>query len=184
MCSTGCKPLCHIVNTVQQEHQALPSSKKMGRIRSFVSTTTCWLLGSTVFLTLQSPIAESFSAMARSSHPKQVKVRYGASTLNVARRSTPTRLFESPQQRQPLLTQEGDNPTTTTFDPLNLSNQETMGDSNHEELGLWAARGILLLVAAIWGTNFAVRTDCFGLSCLVLFSTRLDASHSARVPFL
>jgi hypothetical protein len=25
------------------------------------------------------------------------------------------------------------------------------------ELGLWAARGLLLLVAAIWGTNFAVR---------------------------
>jgi hypothetical protein len=27
------------------------------------------------------------------------------------------------------------------------------------ELGIWMARGILLLVAAIWGTNFAVR-DC------------------------
>jgi hypothetical protein len=25
-----------------------------------------------------------------------------------------------------------------------------------EEMGIWAARGILLLVAAIWGTNFAV----------------------------
>jgi hypothetical protein len=29
--------------------------------------------------------------------------------------------------------------------------------NSNSALGIWAARGLLLLVAAIWGTNFAVR---------------------------
>jgi hypothetical protein len=36
---------------------------------------------------------------------------------------------------------------------------EEVAEQNDEiELSLWASRGILLLVALIWGTNFAVRT--------------------------
>jgi len=41
--------------------------------------------------------------------------------------------------------------TTTEDEPTN---------GNGGELGVWAARGLLLLVAAIWGTNFAVRGIC------------------------
>lgn len=51
---------------------------------------------------------------------------------------------------------------TQKFDPLQLSQDSSMQSPQEEEqqqqqtgeIGLWAARGILLLVAAIWGTNF------------------------------
>lgn len=33
-------------------------------------------------------------------------------------------------------------------------------DEKNKQLGIWTARGLLLLVAAIWGTNFAVRCRC------------------------
>jgi hypothetical protein len=35
-------------------------------------------------------------------------------------------------------------------------------EQQQSELSIWAARGLLLLVAAIWGTNFAVRSNYFG----------------------
>jgi hypothetical protein len=38
-----------------------------------------------------------------------------------------------------------------------ITNTAKTADSDQQELGIWAARGLLLLVAAIWGTNFAVR---------------------------
>jgi hypothetical protein len=41
--------------------------------------------------------------------------------------------------------------STSSLSPPSVSS------SSSSELGIWAARGILLLVAAIWGTNFAVR---------------------------
>lgn len=34
---------------------------------------------------------------------------------------------------------------------------QTVDGKEEPEMGIWAARGILLFVAAIWGTNFAVR---------------------------
>jgi hypothetical protein len=37
--------------------------------------------------------------------------------------------------------------------PMKLDEKET----NSPQFSIWAARGLLLLVAAIWGTNFAVR---------------------------
>ena len=58
----------------------------------------------------------------------------------------------------------------TSFDPLQLAHSSSSGDSmaqpelslppeeDEQKLSLWAARGILLLVAAVWGTNFAVST--------------------------
>lgn len=59
-----------------------------------------------------------------------------------------------------------------SFDPLQLANstnkngleiplklqavEQAANQEKNEQIGLWAARAILLLVAAIWGTNFAV----------------------------
>ena len=58
------------------------------------------------------------------------------------------------------------------FDPFQLEKQQTdssvttvnldletelQTQEDEQQLGIWAARGLLLLVAAIWGTNFAVR---------------------------
>jgi hypothetical protein len=58
----------------------------------------------------------------------------------------------------------------TAFDPFQVASDvnqleqvnpngvvELKQEQDKKELGIWAARGILLLVAAIWGTNFAVR---------------------------
>jgi hypothetical protein len=60
--------------------------------------------------------------------------------------------------------------STTAFDPFQVSSDgnqleqvnlngvaELKQEQDKQEIGIWAARGILLLVAAIWGTNFAVR---------------------------
>ena len=59
---------------------------------------------------------------------------------------------------------------TTAFDPFQVASDgnqlepvnlngvvELKQEQDKQEIGIWAARGILLLVAAIWGTNFAVR---------------------------
>ena len=43
---------------------------------------------------------------------------------------------------------------TTTTTEIQPQQQQPQSES---ELNIWAARGLLLLVAAIWGTNFAVR---------------------------
>jgi hypothetical protein len=37
--------------------------------------------------------------------------------------------------------------------------EEVSEQTDEIELSLWASRGILLLVATIWGTNFAVRSS-------------------------
>jgi hypothetical protein len=60
--------------------------------------------------------------------------------------------------------------SATAFDPFQVSSDgnqleqvnlngvvELKQEQDKQEIGIWAARGILLLVAAIWGTNFAVR---------------------------
>jgi hypothetical protein len=44
----------------------------------------------------------------------------------------------------------------------NIQHFEPPNEQPQQELNIWAARGLLLLVAAIWGTNFAV-------SCFVYF---------------
>lgn len=50
------------------------------------------------------------------------------------------------------------------------------GESNSQQLGIWAARGLLLLVAAIWGTNFAVsRLSMFTCSISIQTSTKIRA---------
>ena len=50
-----------------------------------------------------------------------------------------------------------DSVTATT---PSLNSLQTIQDQEKQgEMSLWAARGILLLVAAIWGTNFAVRCE-------------------------
>jgi hypothetical protein len=48
----------------------------------------------------------------------------------------------------------------STAHTLKLSSNNESGDieTEEKELGIWAARGILLVVAAVWGTNFAVCT--------------------------
>jgi hypothetical protein len=59
----------------------------------------------------------------------------------------------------------GGTPSPPTPDDSSSSDDEA-------GLGIWAARGLLLLVAAIWGTNFAVRIGvvaCFLLLLLVRF---------------
>lgn len=38
----------------------------------------------------------------------------------------------------------------------NNNNEPANTEMETKELGIWAARGILLVVAAVWGTNFAV----------------------------
>jgi hypothetical protein len=51
----------------------------------------------------------------------------------------------------------------TAFHPFLVENTndsyetQTNNDPETPELSLWAARALLLLVAAIWATNFAVR---------------------------
>jgi len=39
---------------------------------------------------------------------------------------------------------------------LLVADNGLVDDDNNQQIGIWAARAILLLVAAIWGTNFAV----------------------------
>lgn len=46
------------------------------------------------------------------------------------------------------------NETSGILEPPVDSQQQ---EGQEGEMSLWMARGILLLVAAIWGTNFAVR---------------------------
>ena len=41
---------------------------------------------------------------------------------------------------------------------LVIEDDDEEGEGQSPPLGLWAARGLLLVVAAIWGTNFAVST--------------------------
>jgi hypothetical protein len=46
----------------------------------------------------------------------------------------------------------------TQLEPVNLNGAVEQEEKEDKlKVGIWAARGILLLVAAIWGTNFAVR---------------------------
>jgi hypothetical protein len=56
---------------------------------------------------------------------------------------------------------------------LELSSNNESGDIETEkkELGIWAARGILLVVAAVWGTNFAVCTLGAGMFSSTLVPT-------------
>lgn len=50
-----------------------------------------------------------------------------------------------------------------SVDKINIALHVEEQKTNEEnKLGIWAARGLLLLVAAIWGTNFAVRLFGFG----------------------
>jgi hypothetical protein len=64
-----------------------------------------------------------------------------------------------------------------------LEHQQHVGDGNkqgnNEEMGIWAARGILLLVAAIWGTNFAVRC-IFVCVCMCMPDERSVYVHLYR----
>jgi hypothetical protein len=98
----------------------------------------------------------------------------------------PTRRFLAPLQQPPVQDETSDLTTTSKplpradlreervwFDPFNLPRSTDQLDlaaqitdtaktassaaADQQELGIWAARGLLLLVAAIWGTNFAVR---------------------------
>jgi hypothetical protein len=101
--------------------------------------------------------------------------------------SLPTRRFLAPLQQPPVQDDTRDVTTTSKplppradlreervwFDPFNLPRSTDQLDlaaqitdtaktassaaADQQELGIWAARGLLLLVAAIWGTNFAVR---------------------------
>ena len=56
-------------------------------------------------------------------------------------------------------------PATTANGAIMTTDIETRHappEQQQSELSIWAARGLLLLVAAIWGTNFAVRSNYFG----------------------
>jgi hypothetical protein len=78
---------------------------------------------------------------------------------------------------------------------INGNKEEGKQQQQQQEMGIWAARGILLLVAAIWGTNFAVRMFyIFCVSCaacilskystIVLYytvSNRFVVSHSIHI---
>lgn len=73
--------------------------------------------------------------------------------------SKKTRSYE-PRVAFDMRTQEEE---PTAFDPLELAAQEqagtnlpAQGSDDEPAISLWAARALLLLVAAIWGTNFAV----------------------------
>lgn len=68
----------------------------------------------------------------------------------------------------------------TGLDVPALPTSDNNSSSADAGLGLWAARGLLLLVAAIWGTNFAVRAFvCFlvAVGCRFIF-LRLGADRS------
>jgi hypothetical protein len=85
----------------------------------------------------------------------------------------------------------------TAFDPFQVSSDgnqlepvningvgELKQEQDKQELGIWAARGILLLVAAIWGTNFAVRAYYHSfLVCLWLASAGLMFTFFAEPLF-
>jgi len=55
-----------------------------------------------------------------------------------------------------------------SFDPLSLSTNP-LAATNNDGVGIWTARGLLLLVAVLWGTNFAsvkyLETLCFHPPC-------------------
>jgi hypothetical protein len=60
--------------------------------------------------------------------------------------------------------------SSSSLEHQKVDGTEKDGVVKKQEMGLWAARGILLLVAAIWGTNFAVRTFFFCVrACLIRF---------------
>ena len=63
-----------------------------------------------------------------------------------------------------------DDGASCTLLESNNNNSDASKEEEKErtrELGIWAARGILLLVAAVWGTNFAVRSLLFVL-CIII----------------
>ena len=76
--------------------------------------------------------------------------------------SEPNRLEESPFDPFNYAENKG-----AELIPVDSSNQED--DGNHD-IGLWWARGILLIVAVLWGTNFAsvkyLETLCFHPPCV------------------
>jgi hypothetical protein len=89
---------------------------------------------------------------------------YSSPIANRSRRTTIISLRVLEQK----IKEEVESTTTAIFDPLELI-LEPDGKQQHfsgagelledkQGLSLWAARGILLFVAAIWGTNFAVRS--------------------------
>jgi drug/metabolite transporter (DMT)-like permease len=57
----------------------------------------------------------------------------------------------------------------TNLKPDIIVSDEVIDDKETHKLGIWAARGILLLVAMLWGTNFAsvkyLETLCFHPPC-------------------
>jgi len=135
----------------------------------------------TVVLLMALPAARGFVSRTHSFHP--VTTDSDAHFFRLSSRPS-TRLFDSLKKDSGIV--ESDDPSTsdrlsTFFDPFRLSrrsdtsndkliiNMEGNNDPQIEEfmaaaeeddgkLGIWAARGLLLLVAAIWGTNFAVST--------------------------
>lgn len=72
-----------------------------------------------------------------------------------------------------------DFPSTKMMEPVDIASHMILAtnkeeQAKNEELGIWAARALLLLVAMIWGTNFAVRA---GLCAFV----RIFFVHSSVV---
>ena len=109
-----------------------------------------------------------------------------SSRINVDDKQTSTTTDSSPQTTQPpsfdplglsssssssslkhgeTITTSGEAWSSSSLEHQKVDASENDGVVVKQEMGLWAARGILLLVAAIWGTNFAVRT-CDFFACV------------------
>jgi hypothetical protein len=144
---------------------------------SCVRRTRRWLILSTTSIVLHGPSSGPVFGFVVPQSPRR-----GCSTVSLL----PTRRFLAPLQQPPVQDETSDLTTTSKplpradlreervwFDPFNLPRSTDQLDlaaqitdtaktassaaADQQELGIWAARGLLLLVAAIWGTNFAVR---------------------------
>jgi hypothetical protein len=133
-----------------------------------------WLLLSTMGSSIPSGTVFGFVVLQQSPRSPQQSCRGSAV-------STTRRFLAAPQ---PPVQDETRDATTTTsssrlpladlskeqralFDPFDIRSMDKLDiaaqitdakTDDQTELGIWAARGLLLLVAAIWGTNFAVRS--------------------------
>lgn len=94
-----------------------------------------------------------------------------------------TNLYSRSSPNTPGLKDVEPNRLDEAFDPFNYAEnkgaelismddnlESNQGDNNNNDIGLWWARGILLLVAVLWGTNFAsvkyLETLCFHPPCV------------------
>lgn len=122
----------------------------------------------------------------------KVKTKDAPSKTSASSKSAPTPFFA---KKEPKTADKKSSETTSDFNPFQLAAEvngnvningqaELQLEEDKQELGIWAARAILLLVAAIWGTSFAVRYRIVRVNLAWNVIVSLSASHLISFTFL